>query len=90
MERLDVAGMCIGRVFCCDKKSARCEELPGRRAAVLHGASDLSSRHLFAYWVFGHFLLLLHVCVCIYIYVCLFVIYIYVYILYVVCPIQVF
>jgi len=24
----------FGRVFCCDKKSARCEELPGRRAAV--------------------------------------------------------
>ena len=41
----------------------------------LHGASDFIIKTPFARWVFGHFLLLLHICVCIYI-----CIYMYVYI----------
>jgi len=74
----------FGHVFCCDKRSARCEELPGRRAAV-YMARETRHQDIFCslgVWPFSVTYMCMYIYICIYIYMCIS--------LYIVCPIQVF
>ena len=65
----------FGHVFCCDKRSARCEELPGRRAAV-YMARETRHQDIFCslgVWPFSVTYMCMYIYICIYIYIYLFI-----------------
>ena len=60
----------FGRVFCCNKRSARCEELPGRLAA---GYMAWVTRHQDIFLLAGCLAIFYFCYICVYVYIYMYI-----------------